>query len=540
MKRVLRILHLEDEPLDSEVVRNLLDEEDLTAEIECVDTMAGFHQALDRGCYELILSDYTLPGVDTFEALRLARHRCPEVPFIFLSGTIGEDTAIESLKMGASDYVLKQRPARLGSAVRRALQEAKEQACRRQTEQALHQSQEALRHSEAWLRLAIEAADLGIWDWYPASGQLNWSPRCKAMFGLGPGVEPTYELFLARLHGEDRERTQQAIQQAHDPRGNGRYDIEYRALQADGAYRWIRAKGRSFFAGEGARRRVVRMAGTTQDVTRHKHAELELEQRVLQSTAQLRESVAELEQFSYTMTHDMRAPLRAMQGFGELMRAQCAESLPPAHKDYLRLIVEAAARMDKLITDALDYAKIIRQDLALTSVDADALLRGMIESYPQFQPPQAQISIAGVIPKVWGNEAGLTQVLSNLLNNAIKFVPPGQIPCVRVRAELIPVRSAERGARNEEPTSDPSLNPQPSTLNAFVRLWFEDNGIGIPRDSQDRIWEMFQRLSKDYEGTGIGLALVRKVVRRMGGKAGVVSEPGQGSRFWVDLKPGET
>ena len=142
-------------------------------------------------------------------------------------------------------------------------------------------------------------------------------------------------------------------------------------------------------------------------------------------------------------------------------------------------------------------------------IDAAALLRGMVESYPQFQPPKAEVQIEGNIPTVLGNEAGLTQCFSNLLNNAVKFIHPDQVPKVRVWGE-------NRGD--------------------YVRLWFEDNGIGIAKDHQDQIFVMFQPLSKSYEGTGIGLALVRKVVKRMKGKVGVESEEGKGSRFWLELK----
>jgi signal transduction histidine kinase len=174
----------------------------------------------------------------------------------------------------------------------------------------------------------------------------------------------------------------------------------------------------------------------------------------------------------------------------------------------------------------------------------------MLESYPEFQPPHANIHIDTRLPVVLGNQAGLTQCFSNLLANAVKFVHPGQIPEVRVWAESVqspkskvqsqpteagPVGHATRNTQHE--SALPTLNPQPSTLNPLVRLWFEDKGIGIEKQYHDKIWQMFQQLNKAYEGTGIGLALVRKVVDRMGGRVGVESEPGHGSRFWIELKP---
>ncbi len=285
-------------------------------------------------------------------------------------------------------------------------------------------------------------------------------------------------------------------------------------------------------------------------------ANAELEQKVLDRTAKLQDTVAELEHFSYTITHDMRAPLRAMLGLGGVLLEECSECLHPTRREYIRRIVEAADRMDKLIVDALQYSGVVRQHLEPEPVDADALLRGILGSYPAFQPPHANVHIDTHLPVVLGNKAGLTQCFSNLLGNAVKFVHPGQIPEVRVWAESVPSPKSKvqrqptgHATRNTQNESAPrTLNPQPPTLRSsvtedgappshLVRIWFEDKGIGIEEQYHDKIWEMFQQLNKSYEGTGIGLALVRKVVDRMDGEVGVESEPGHGSRFWVELKP---
>jgi signal transduction histidine kinase len=234
-----------------------------------------------------------------------------------------------------------------------------------------------------------------------------------------------------------------------------------------------------------------------------------LERLVAERTARQQELVNELEHFSYSITHDMRAPLRAMQGFAGLLAEECMEGLSEEHRLYLQRIMTATTRMDQLITDALSYSHAVRTDLQLAPIDPARLLRGMIESYPVFQEPNAHIRIDSNLPAVLANEAGLTQCFSNLLGNAVKFVAPGTVPEVKIRAE-----------GNE----------------GCVRLWFEDNGIGIPEAMKDRVFDMFQRASKEYEGTGIGLALVRKVSERMGGNVGVESEPGRGSRFWLELK----
>ena len=258
------------------------------------------------------------------------------------------------------------------------------------------------------------------------------------------------------------------------------------------------------------------ISGTTRDVTEHREAAAvlarsreELERLVGERTAKLQELIGELEHFSYTITHDMRAPLRAMHAFAQILADEYTTHLDSAGADYLRRIIQAASRMDRLIVDSLNYAKAVQTELILEPVDPNVLLRGMLESYPQFQLPRADIQIVETIPPILVNQAGLTQCFSNLIGNAVKFVQPGNMPEVRVRPEV----------RGEA-----------------VRIWIEDNGVGIASDQYDRVFEMFQRVSAQYDGTGVGLALVRKVVDKMRGSVGVVSEPGKGSRFWVEFR----
>jgi signal transduction histidine kinase len=157
----------------------------------------------------------------------------------------------------------------------------------------------------------------------------------------------------------------------------------------------------------------------------------------------------------------------------------------------------------------LVYSKVLRPDLSLEPVDVDNLLRGMIETYPNLQEPGATVLLEGSLPAVIGNEAALTQCFSNLLDNAVKFVSPGVKPRVTIKAERIGTK---------------------------VRFWVSDNGIGIEAKYLNTIFGMFERLHKAYEGTGIGLPLVRKAADRMGGSVGVESELGRGSRFWLELE----
>lgn len=283
-----------------------------------------------------------------------------------------------------------------------------------------------------------------------------------------------------------------------------------------------------------------------EDITQRKAFRVELERLVTERTAELQELVTELEHFSYTITHDMRAPLRAMQAFAEMLADACVQCQQQDAKRFLQRIRTSANRMDALIVDALSYSEAIRKHLPLSPIDAGLVICGMLDTYPEFQPSKARIQVQQEIPRVFANEAGLTQVFSNLLNNAMKFAKPGQLPEIRVWAELTP--------RPPDPPTDPLAGPNPILSGGFtpipsqplwgsgrsaqwVRIWIEDNGVGISSEMLPRVFNMFARGNTEQSGTGIGLALVRKVVDRIGGRVGVESEEGHGSRFWVELTP---
>lgn len=240
-----------------------------------------------------------------------------------------------------------------------------------------------------------------------------------------------------------------------------------------------------------------------------RHAE-ELEKTVAERTAKLRETIAQLEAFSYSISHDMRGPLRAMQQYSQIVLEECRPQLSAEAGEYLTRISRAANRLDRLIQDVLTYSRVARASMTLVPIDLDKLVREILQQYPTFQPPKAEIKVLDQLPKVLGHEASLTQCISNLIGNAVKFVPPGKQPRVRVWT---------------------------GKQNGSVQVWFEDNGIGIAPENQQRIFNIFERVNSDaeYEGTGIGLSIVKKTIERMGGDVGVESELGRGSKFWIRL-----
>jgi PAS domain S-box-containing protein len=373
-------------------------------------------------------------------------------------------------------------------------------------------AEEALRDAKARLAQAVRVAGLGIFEHDHRSDVVEYSPVMREMAGFGRKEPLTIEAILQRVAPEDRERVEAAMERAHDPAGDGRYEMEHRVVLSDGRIRWLSKRSQTFFEGEGSQRRPMRTIGAALDVTERRKVQAELERLVGERTEKLQEMVGELEHFSYSITHDLKAPLRAMRGFAEMASRLCADCGREEAREALARISTSAERMEGLITDALNYSRSLRQELALTDVDTGALLRGMLESYPELQPAKAQILVEGRLPVVLGNEAGLTQCFSNLLGNAVKFVKPGEKPRIHIWAE-------ER--------------------DGWARIWVEDKGIGISKAMLPRVFDMFSRGSKDFEGTGIGLALVRKVAQRMGGRVGVESEEGKGSRFWIELELGE-
>jgi PAS domain S-box-containing protein len=372
----------------------------------------------------------------------------------------------------------------------------------------LKETEEALRASETRLSQAIHVASLGTFEHNHLTNVIEYSPLMRKMMDFGEREEITLEEIGQKIAAEDREAVIAAIRKAHDPAGDGLYAVEFRVRTRDGRMRWISKRSQTSFGWVGNERRPVRTVGSGLDVTARKETEAELEKLVTERTAKLQELIEDLEHFSYTITHDMRAPLRAMRGFAEMASLAFGKSEQEA-QELLRKVSASAERMDALIRDALSYSRSVRQVLPLEDVETGVLVRGMLDSYPELQPSRAHIRVEGELPVVLGNEAGLTQCFSNLLGNAVKFVKEGQMPDVRIWAE-------ER--------------------EGWTRIWVADKGIGISRDMLPRVFDMYSRGSNSYEGTGVGLALVRKVAQRMGGRVGVESEEGSGSRFWIELK----
>jgi PAS domain S-box-containing protein len=382
-------------------------------------------------------------------------------------------------------------------------------------------AERALRESEERFRLFVEGVhDYAILMLDHEGRMVGWNPGAERITGYHES-EALGESILM-LYPEGERRPSLVAEELAEARERGAYYGEVRRQRKDGTLFWAEVTTTPIYDEQGSLRGFAKL---TRDITERKIAQEdlqryaaqlegmhgELEERVRQRTEALQEVNAELNAFAYSVSHDLRAPLRSTQGFAEALLEDYGDRLDETGRDYAKRVVKASRRMDLLIQDLLAYSRVSRTELDLQPVSLEQAVESALT---QLDEPRArsdaQIAVGSLDHWVLAHRVTLTQVLVNLLSNSIKFVEPGQTPHIAVSA----TRQGE-----------------------WVRLVIEDNGVGIPPEHADRIFRVFERLhsSEAYPGTGIGLAIVRKALERMGGRTSVNSSPGSGSRFWIEL-----
>jgi len=447
---------------------------------------------------ELILSDVMMPKLDGFGLLKQVRadELMRTIPVILLSARAGEESRVEGLDAGADDYLVKPFSAR--ELLARVESHLKLSRVRQEAEQRVTNILESITDGFQTVDAEWRFTSMNL------AAQLNLSAQ---------GIDPHsligknfWEIFTSMLGT----RAEKIYRRAMNQREPATLEYFYEPW-----CRWysirlfpIREGGLSIFFQDITEQRKAQQAlseAHEQLADKAKHLEKLVEQR----TAKLRETIEELEAFSFSIAHDMRAPLRSLQGYGQFLAGEYENKIDDTGKMYIERIIGSAARMDRLILDVLHYSRLVRSEFPLEPVNLEKLLGGIVETYPNFQDGGSTIRLEAPLPLVLGNEAALTQCLSNLLGNAVKFVANGVKPVVRVWADK---------------------------FGEQAKIFVQDNGIGIAPDQHEKIFAIFQRVNKGYEGTGIGLAIVKKAIERMGGRVGLVSELGQGSTFWIELK----
>jgi PAS domain S-box-containing protein len=305
----------------------------------------------------------------------------------------------------------------------------------------------------------------------------------------------------------------------------GRYAEESWRVRKDGSRFWASVLTTALRGADG---KVVGFLKITRDLTERRKIEALqkadrqksqfvalLEKLVQERTAQLSDSNAQLEAFAYTVSHDLKAPLRGIQGFSQALLEDYKDKLDDRARDYLQRIGTGILRMQTLIENLLEHSQLSRAEFRLTTVDLrSALQEAMKLLEAEIKTANAKISVQGPLPAVVAQPAALVQSIQNLLSNAIKFTEEGQAPRIQVFAK---------------------------TIGEKTRLYVKDQGIGIEERHFERIFQVFERLhgQESFSGTGIGLAIVKKAAERMGGSCGVDSKIGSGSEFWIELRSAE-
>jgi PAS domain S-box-containing protein len=350
------------------------------------------------------------------------------------------------------------------------------------------------------LQQAVRVSQIGIFDHDHVIGTVYCNATQRSSYGWTPDEAVTIAKVLEAVHPEDRERIGRAVRAAHDPEGDGLFDVDYRIVRPNGEVRWHTTRSQTFFAGTGGERRPVRTVGAALDITEIKRQEHERERLI----EELEVRNAELERFTYTVSHDLRSPLITVRGFVGLLERDAAAGRTEEARVHATRIVAATDRLQRLLQELLDLSRVGRVVGEIESVPFAEVAREAIAAVDgALREKRVALDIAENLPVVRGDRARLVEVLQNLVENAAKFMGEQPQPHVEI------------GWRPAE-TGDGAF---------FVR----DNGIGIPSRHAGKVFGLFEKLDAESEGSGVGLALVKRIVEVHGGRIWVESGEGQGA-----------
>ncbi|GFE79897.1 hypothetical protein GCM10011487_18970 [Steroidobacter agaridevorans] len=366
------------------------------------------------------------------------------------------------------------------------------------------------------------AGSVGLWEWETSSNVVRYSPQWKRQLGYADEELPnTFDSWSNRVHPADAARVRAIIDEfMRHPESE--LVMEHRLRHRDGSYRWVLSKGSALLDAQG---RPVRIMGSLVDITPFKELEQslrdserryreladKLESRVAQRTRELSDAYRESRNFAHAVAHDLKAPLRAINGFCALLAESASTTLSDTERSYIERARQGSMRMSALIDDLLDYSRLEHREQRLQPIDCQSFVRALLDSMKEeIREAGAQIHIELDPRPVLADSEGLRIALSNLIENALKF---------------------------SRQTGQPRIGIESSVEYGRYLLKVRDNGIGFDVAYRDKIFEIFNRLhASGYEGTGIGLALVRKAVQRMEGEVWAEATPGAGATFSVSLK----
>ena len=497
MTSSLQILLLEDDPTDAALVAELLEADDIACEITRVQTRTDYLSALDDPAINLVLADYTLPSFDGLSALKLAQNLRPGLPFIFVSGTLGEEVAIEAMKIGATDYVLKSRLSRLAPSVKRALREAGERVERKRAE-------DALRRSEMYLAEAQVLSHTGSFGWNISSGEIYWSDETYRIFEVEPTTKPTVQMVLDRTHPEDRLYLQQIIERVAL---ESSFSAEHRLRTPNGSVKHVHVVARRA-ASEDLEH--VFFVGAVTDITERKRAERERERlRQLEEDLARINRVSMMGELAASLAHEIK---QAVAG----VAADATAVLNWLHHDPPE-IEEACESASHIINGANRAAQIVDRNRALYSrertqrelVDLNEIIREMVvllRAKAHRHSIFIRSELDPALPVTSADQVQLQQVLMNLMLNGI---------------DAMKEESGELGVTSTR------------TEDGKLLVAVSDSGIGLPEAGPERIFDAF--FTTKLDGTGMGLSISRRIIELHGGCLWASANAGRGATFQFTL-----
>jgi PAS domain S-box-containing protein len=382
-----------------------------------------------------------------------------------------------------------------------------------------------IRESDERFRMAVEATKLGTWEYNPIAQDLSWSRECRRIYGINDNEKVDYSFFLKNIHREDYDNVTREIERAMDPAGQGNYDLKFRITRKNGTIRWVRSQGKVYFNNQHVAERFI---GTVLDITDDKVAKDQLEQLVSERTKelkmmnkQLQRSNSDLAQFASVASHDLQEPLRKVQLYCD--RILETPNDPEVFEKFFPRIISASARMSQLIKDVLHYAQISDATEHMTEVDLNTIFENVVSDLEvSIKEKQAQVN-ADLLPAIRGNSVQMHQLFANLISNSIKF--SSAKPVINLTSSVL--------RKNEVLSKYKNI----AEAHSYVELKFKDNGIGFEQKYAEEVFEIFSRLQdrSTYSGTGIGLAVCKKIVENHHGLINVQSAPGEGTIFTILL-----
>jgi signal transduction histidine kinase/CheY-like chemotaxis protein len=494
----LRILLLEDNTRDAELIQELLEADHFVFEVTRVQTRAEFVASLENAGIDLILADYKLPSFDGLSALKLALDARPDLPFIFVSGMLGEEVAIEAVKIGATDYVVKSRLSRLVPSVQRALREALERTERKKAE-------EALRRNEMYLAEAQRLSRTGSFGWDPVNGEIYWSDETYRIFECEPTIRPTIQLVLDRTHPDDRMCLRQIIDRASIERSE--FTAEHRLLMADGSVKYVRAVAHP---STGEDPESIVFVGAVTDITERKRAEEERERlRQLEADLAHMNRVSMMGELAASLAHEIKQPITSA-------------------------VINAQTCTHWLCRDAPDLTKASKAASAMVAAvtRAGGIIDRVSSLYRRGTPERELVDLNEIVRE-------MSVLLGDTANrNAVSIrteLDPGLPPTTadRVQLQQVLMNLMLNGIEAMQDTVGELTVASKRTEDGQLLISVSDTGIGLSIDEAERIFEAF--FTTKPQGTGMGLSISRRIIESHGGHLWASPNTGRGATFQLTL-----